>query len=90
MNKRIRKKNDYNRIYDRLLEATISLAVEFADTYAHLEGYEEANVIFWRNCEEEFYKWKKLPCSKRCWTYILKKNNISKNYVGYKNKTIKT
>ena len=90
MNKRIRKKNDYNRIYDRLLEATISLAEELANTYAHLEGYAEVNDIFWRNYDEEFNKWIKLPRGKRCWAYILKKNNIPKNYMGYKNKTIKT
>ena len=89
MNKRIRKKNDDNRIFDRYLEVTIRLAQEVANTYAHLEGYEEANDIFWRNCEEEYDNWIKLPCGKRCWTYILKKHNIRKT-IGYKNKTIKT
>ena len=89
MNKRIKKKNDGDRIFDRYLKVTISLAQEAADTYAHLEGYEEANDIFWRTCEDEYSKWKKLPCGKRCWTYILKKHNIRKS-IGYKNKTIKT
>lgn len=46
MNKRIKKKNDGDRIFDRYLKVTIRLAQEAADTYAHLEGYEEANDIF--------------------------------------------
>lgn len=89
MNKRIRKKNDNDRIFDRQLEVAIGLAVERADAYARLEGYKEANDIFWRNCEEEYDKWVKLPCGKRCWTYILKKHNIPK-YIGYKNKIFRT
>ena len=89
MNKRIKKKNDNDRIFDRLLKVTTRLATEVADTYAHLEGYKEANDIFWRNCEEEYDKWVKLPRGKRCWTYILKKHNIPK-CIGYKNKTFRT
>ena len=89
MNKRIKKKNDDNRIFDMYLVATIKLAVERADTYARLEGYKEADDIFWRYCEEEYDKWTKLPRGKRCWTYILKKHNIPK-YIGYKNKTFRT
>lgn len=87
MNKRIKKKNDVNRIFNKRLEVAIKLATEIADVYARLEGYEEANNIFWRNCEEEFDEWVKLPRGKRCWTYILKKHNIRKVY-EYKNKTI--
>ena len=89
MNKRIRKKNDIDRINGRIFEIAIKAGIEVADTYAHLKGYEESNEIFWQNCEEEYDKWIKLPCGKRCWTYILKKHNIPK-YIGYKNKTIRT
>ena len=89
MNKRIKKKNDNDRMFDRLLKVAIGLTQEFADTYAHLEGYKEANDIFWINCEEEYDKWVKLPRCKRCWTYIRKKHNIRKS-IGYKNKTFRT
>lgn len=89
MNKRIKKKNDNDRIFDMLLEVATTLAVEVADTYAHLEGYKEVNDIFWRNCEEKYDKWIKLPRGKRCWTYIRRKHNIPK-FVGCKNKTILT
>ena len=89
MNKRIKKKNDNDRIFDKHLKVVVRLATEVADAYARLEGYKEANDIFWRNCEEEYDKWIKLPCAKRCWTYIRGKNNIPK-FVGYKNKTFRT
>ena len=89
MNKRIRKKNDNDRIFENHLKVAIRLAQEVADTYAHLEGYKEADDIFWINCEEEYDKWIKLPRGKRCGTYIMKKHNIPKN-IGYKNKTIRT
>lgn len=89
MNKRIKKKNDNDRMFDKLLKVTTRLATEVADTYARLEGYKEADDIFWRNCEEEYDKWIKLPRAKRCWAYIRGKHNIPK-FVGYKNKTFRT
>ena len=89
MNKRIKKKNDNDRIFDVHLKVAIRLATEVANTYARLEGYKEVSNIFWRNCGEEYDKWIKLPRGKRCRTYILKKHNIPKS-IGYKNKTFRT
>jgi len=88
MNKRIKKKNDLDRMFDKI-KIVISLATKVENTYAHLEGYKEADDIFWKNCEEKYDKWTKLPRAKRCGTYILKKHNIPK-FIGYKNKITRT
>ena len=90
MNKRIKKKNNVERTNEQIFKITLELSVKFIEIYARLVGYKgEINVYFWERYEEDFDRWTKSCESIRCWSYILKKNNIPK-CIGYKNKTIKT
>ena len=90
MNKRIKKKNDVERLNEQIFKVTLELSRKFVEIYARFVGYDrEINDYFWERYEEDYDKWTKSCKGKRCWTYILKKTNIPK-YIGYKNKTIKT
>lgn len=78
MNKRIKKKNDYERRNDLFCEA-VRLIDDYMTIYAHLVGRENhhyADDIFWSGYD----KWNKSLSGRRTWSYLLKKNNIPRNY----------
>lgn len=77
MNKRIRKKNDINRINEKL-----RWAWTIHSRYDHV--YEKCAAY----CGIDYDTWYKSNNAKRCWSYIAKKYGFPK-WVGYKNKTIR-
>jgi hypothetical protein len=77
MNKRIRKKNDINRINEKF-----RWAWTIHNRYYHV--YEKCAAY----CCIDYVTWYKSNNAKRCWSYIIKKYGYPK-WVGYKNKTIR-
>jgi len=87
MNRRIKKKNNIERINIMLIKA-MDLIDEYMLVYARLVGrknHHNANDDFWNGYD----KWNKSISARRTWRYIIKKDNLPK-YIGFKNKTIKT
>ena len=85
MNKRIMKKKDLKRRNDFLEKAeSLVTTVDYYFKHSHygfflhcldLHGSNIYSDIYW----DEYDKWISSTNGKRCWTHIMKKNNIPKH-----------
>ena len=79
MNKRIKKKNDIDRINEITIKG-MDLIDDYILIYKRLTGYKNCNDNdddFWKGYD----KWNKSIAARGTWTYILKKHNIPKHFL---------